>query len=146
VPSDEPARPPTPPPVGVRVARRSQRLEECARFYAEDLRLPQLFAFHDHDGYDGFVFALCGAAVQLELVRTREDRPVPVQDEEDLLILYLADEQELRRTRRRLGEQRGLTLVDSPNPYWHARRAFVVLDPEGRGVMYVVSPDSVVAS
>ncbi|GAA2155847.1 VOC family protein [Nocardioides koreensis] len=125
----------------VRVARRCWRLEECAAFYVNIVGLSQLYEFSDHAGYDGVVLALRGPAVQLELVSPPDDSPMASPDDEDLIVILVDDDRDLDARRHRLTRDLGLTVTRPHNPYWRARRAFVVRDPDGRGVMFAFDPD-----
>jgi catechol 2,3-dioxygenase-like lactoylglutathione lyase family enzyme len=135
--ADEDSR--LPRPAAVRIARRTARLEECRRFYADQLGLPVLASFRDHDGYDGVVLGVPDAAVQLELVSTPEGGPVGEQDEEDALVLYLTADQGGALRDRLVAA--GLSLHEPANAYWRALGAVAVRDPEGRSVLVVPDHD-----
>lgn len=104
-----------PPPV-LRVARASADLAAARRFYVDALGLTVLGAFADHDGFDGLIVGLPGAAWHLELVRERGAavmRPSP----EDLLVLYEPDGARHAEWVRRM-QRYGFDPVAARNPYW----------------------------
>jgi hypothetical protein len=86
--------------------------------------------FADHDGYDGAFLALPGGG-ELELT-TGPTTPRPGTDE-DLLVLYLADLDEVATAAAAL-DAAGVPSVVSSNPYWqHWGREFY--DPDGYRVL-----------
>jgi GNAT superfamily N-acetyltransferase len=107
-----------------RVARPSRDLAAARRFYVELLGLAEDGGFTDHEGYDGLFLRLPGGG-QLELT-TGGPAPQPGTTD-DLLVLYLATDQEVREVADRLSD---LPRVPSENPYWD-QHGFTVLDPDG---------------
>jgi catechol 2,3-dioxygenase-like lactoylglutathione lyase family enzyme len=126
------------PVTAVRFARPTQRLAECAEFYRETIRLTQLFEFHDHSGYCGFVFGLPDRSAQLELVERDGAASIPPPDPENAIVFYLSGTDTTDRVRARL-EAHGLDFVVPENPYWVAAGAFAVADPDGWIVIFVPS-------
>lgn len=124
----------------IRFARATWRLSESSRFYREVVGLSVLAEFHDHDGYDGVVFALPGRSVQLELVTPPRPGSPAQPDPENALVIYLADPAETEVIRDRLRSS-GMRPFVPENPYWIRRGAFGVLDPDGWPVFFVPSPD-----
>jgi catechol 2,3-dioxygenase-like lactoylglutathione lyase family enzyme len=107
-----------------RIARPSRDLQEARHFYVDRLGLAEDGGFTDHDGYDGLFLRLPGGG-QLEL--TVGGPPPQVGTADDLLVLYLATEQEVDAVADRLAD---VPRVPAENPYWD-RHGFTVLDPDG---------------
>jgi GNAT superfamily N-acetyltransferase len=128
------------PARAVRFARSTRRLPETSRFYREIVGLPPLTEFHDHDGYDGVVFALPDRSIQLELVTPPHSPASEQTDRENALVIYLADPAAAAAVRARLRSAHLETLA-SDNPYWTRRGAFGAVDPDGRPVLFVPTPD-----
>ena len=61
----------------LRVARPTDHLEEIVRFYTDGLGLSRLGSFEDHDGFDGVMLGVPGAAYHLEFTRKRVTAQVP---------------------------------------------------------------------
>jgi hypothetical protein len=55
----------------LRVARPTDHLDEVVRFYMEGVGLARLGTFDDHDGFDGVMLGVPGAAYHLEFTRKR---------------------------------------------------------------------------
>lgn len=117
----------------LRVARPTDNLEGIVRFYTEGLGLTILGSFADHDGFDGIMLGLAGAAYHLEFTRKRghEAGRAPTQD--NLLVFYLADRKEWLAAIERM-RTAGYEPVSSFNPYWEQHgRTFE--DPDGYRVV-----------
>src|SRR3954471_24721497 len=72
----------------MRVAPPTIQLQRVREFYEVGVGLPVLWAFEDHDGFDGVIFGVPDERAQLELVTTSHAmRPAPTA--EDALVLYL---------------------------------------------------------
>ncbi|MGW0359390.1 GNAT family N-acetyltransferase [Nocardia nova] len=133
-PSDLPAR-------AIRFARGTWLLSESSRFYREIVGLPVLAEFHDHDGYDGVVFALPDSSTQWELVTPPRPAASSEQpDREHAMVVYLAEPSAVETIRSRLGSSALHPFVPE-NPYWTRRGAFGVLDPDGWPVIFVPPGD-----
>jgi len=65
----------------LRVARPTDHLEEIVRFYTDGLGLSRLGSFEDHDGFDGVMLGVPGAAYHLEFTRKRGHRAGPPRHE-----------------------------------------------------------------
>ncbi len=115
----------------VRVARQTGRLDEVVAFYRDGLGLPEIARFADHDGYSGVMLDLPGTSAHLEFTAT-EHVPLPAAHAEDLLVLYLGDQQEVVRVLA----TSGVTAVPSANPYWD-KVGVTVTDPDGFRVVLV---------
>lgn len=124
------------PVSAVRVARGCADLDRSRAFYHDLLGLELLFEFHDHDGYDGLVLGLPDRSVQLELIHRHGGRP-PVPHPENALVLYLQDEG--AALRRRLAPL--VPLLVPENPYWSARGAFAIDDPDGWQMLIAPASD-----
>lgn len=117
----------------VRVARQTDRLEECERFYADLLGLPVIARFTAHAGYEGVVLGLPGIAAELELTRHAEGSAASPSAADDLVVLTLDRKEVVDAVAERLAAA-GIEPVPPANPWW-ADRALVVPDPEGRLVV-----------
>ncbi|MGV9314491.1 VOC family protein [Streptomyces sp. NPDC003691] len=114
----------------VRFARPTAAYDEVVAFYGDDLGLPVVADWRDHDGYDGVVFGLPGTAVQLEVTQHGTPPRIPRPDPENQLVLYLdgtgaRDEAVARLTAR------GHRPVPPANPYWARYGAVLFEDPDG---------------
>ncbi|MFI6571399.1 VOC family protein [Nocardia fluminea] len=114
----------------VRFARPTARFDEVVAFYRDDLGLAVLAQWRDHDGYDGAVFGLPGAGVQLEITQHGSPPVIPPPHPENQLVLYLRGEQALRGMADRL-TGRGHRPVAPANPYWARSGALLFADPDG---------------
>ncbi|MFI6219952.1 VOC family protein [Nocardia salmonicida] len=124
-----------PQPVGASPTRASRvdgadRNHEVVAFYRDDLGLAVLAQWRDHDGYDGAVFGLPGAGVQLEITQHGSPPLIPPPHPENQLVLYLRGEQALRGMADRL-TGRGHRPVAPANPYWARSGAVLFADPDG---------------
>jgi ribosomal protein S18 acetylase RimI-like enzyme len=116
--------------IATRVAHPAGDLDRSAAFYRDLLGLPVRGGFTGHDGYSGVIFALPGGG-ELELT-AGPAHPRPGTDE-DLLVLYLAGPEQVRRRAAEL-ESAGVPTVPSANPYWK-RWGQTFLDPDGYAVV-----------
>lgn len=117
------------PVAQVRIARPTDNLEACVAFYHEGLGLPVVGSFSGHAGYDGVMLGLPGVDYHLELTRHEAGSPGPAPTRDNLLVLYIPDEDAVARLARRL-EGMGYPAVAPENPYW-AERGVSVEDPDG---------------
>ena len=117
----------------LRVARLTDNLDAVVRFYREGLGFAVVAEFHDHDGFDGVMLGIPGAAYHLEFTRKRghEAGRAPTQD--NLLVFYLPDEDRWRRAVDRLTGL-GYQPVTAFNPYWD-RKGVTFEDPDGYRVV-----------
>ena len=127
------------PVAQVRFARPTDRLAEVVEFYSAGLGLPELFRFTGHDGYDGVILGLPGAGYHLEFTSHADGSPGPAPTEENLLVLYFADEAGMRAMIARLGAA-GHAPVELENPYWAANGAVGFADPDGWRVVLAPRP------
>jgi catechol 2,3-dioxygenase-like lactoylglutathione lyase family enzyme len=117
-----------------RTARPTADLGASRRFYEELVGLPVLFAFEDHDGFDGVIFGVPDERSQLEVVRAVDRGIVPRPSVEDLLVLYYDGEsaRDVVTTRLTAAGFPALPTNDETiNPYWTNVGAAVVVDPDG---------------
>jgi ribosomal protein S18 acetylase RimI-like enzyme len=116
--------------IAARVAHPVGDLDRSAAFYRNLLGLPVRGGFTGHDSYSGVIFALPGGG-ELELT-AGPVRPRP-GTEDDLLVLYLAGPEQVRRRAAELASA-GVPTVPSANPYWE-RWGQTFLDPDGYAVV-----------
>jgi catechol 2,3-dioxygenase-like lactoylglutathione lyase family enzyme len=115
----------------LRIARHTERLDEVVEFYRDGIGLTEIGRFRDHDGYDGVFLAVPGTAAHLELT-AGGGHGAPAPHPESLLVLYLGDDDAVRRVAARLN----LEPVPPVNPYW-AEHGLTFQDPDGFGVVLV---------
>jgi catechol 2,3-dioxygenase-like lactoylglutathione lyase family enzyme len=123
----------------MRVARPTAQLDRVREFYETVVGLPVLWAFEDHDGFDGVIFGVPDERAQLELVTTpHATRPEPTA--EDALVLYLAaDELDALVERLRTHATAEVAADDAElNPYWPNNGAVTFVDPDGYRL--IISP------
>ncbi|MFI9722151.1 VOC family protein [Streptomyces sp. NPDC052396] len=114
----------------VRFARPTANYRDILAFYRDDLGLPVLAAWQGHAGYDGVVFGLPGAPVQMEITQHGRPPAIPEPHPENQLVLYLRDAEARDVVVRRLAD-RGHRPVKAANPYWPERGAVLFEDPDG---------------
>jgi catechol 2,3-dioxygenase-like lactoylglutathione lyase family enzyme len=117
----------------LRVARATDRLNEVVRFYVTGLGLEQLGSFDDHDGFDGVMIGVPGAAYHLEFTHQRGHAAGDAPTKENLLIFYLPQDDEWKLAVTQM-EEAGYAPVPSLNPYWD-RRGRTFEDPDGYRVV-----------
>ena len=122
----------------LRVARHTKRLDELVRFYRDDLGLPEIGRFADHEDYDGVFLAVPGTSAHLEFTSGGLHEP-PAPNPETLLVLYLGSHEAVARTCERVGAEP----VEAANPYWR-ENGVTLSDPDGFRVVLVPRwwPDS----
>lgn len=114
----------------VRFARPTAHINECMAFYGDDLGLPVLASWRDHDGYDGVVFGLPGSPTHFELTQHLAEPQIPESSTENQLVLYLSGADAVAAAVGRLGS-RGHRPVDIANRYWADRGAVSFADADG---------------
>jgi catechol 2,3-dioxygenase-like lactoylglutathione lyase family enzyme len=122
----------------VRFARPTQQLDAVIAFYHDGLGLNKLGEFRDHDGYDGVMLGLPGKTYHLEFTRHAAGRPCRAPSADNLLVLYVPDEAQVRAMRERL-EGSGHAPVEPENPYWK-QNGVTYEDPDGWRVVLCHSP------
>lgn len=112
----------------LRVARPTDSIDAIIPFYRDGLGFEVLFRFGEHDGFDGVMLGLRGAAYHLEFT-TKRGHPAgraPTQD--NLLVFYLPDGDEFAAAVSRM-QAAGFDSVTSFNPYWDQKgKTFEDLD------------------
>jgi catechol 2,3-dioxygenase-like lactoylglutathione lyase family enzyme len=109
------------PVTQLRIARPTDKLEACVRFYVEGLGLKRLGGFEKHAGYDGVFIGLPGYGVHLELTHHEAGSPCPAPTRDNLLVLYVPD---------RAASTLGYPPVEPENPYWK-QHGVTIEDPDG---------------
>jgi catechol 2,3-dioxygenase-like lactoylglutathione lyase family enzyme len=117
----------------LRVARPTDQLDEVVRFYTEGLGLTLLGSFEDHDGFDGLMLGLPGAAYHLEFTRKRGHVAGRAPTEDNLLVFYLPEVEAWQAAVDKLTAA-GYHAVASYNPYWD-RQGLTYEDPDGYRVV-----------
>ena len=117
----------------LRVARATDRLDDVTRFYVAGIGLHRLDSFVDHDGFDGAMLGVPGAAYHLEFTGRRGQAASPVPCEENLLVFYLPELHQWRAAIARTTAG-GFHPVPSINPYWD-RGGVTFEDPDGHRVV-----------
>jgi catechol 2,3-dioxygenase-like lactoylglutathione lyase family enzyme len=118
------------PVAQVRIARPTDKLQEVERFYCQGLGLRKLGSFENHNGYDGIMLGLPGFPYHLEFTQHESGSPCPAPSKDNLLVLYIPDEESISHTVQRLA-QIGHPEVEPENPYWKGKGAITVEDPDG---------------
>lgn len=101
----------------LRVARSTENLQKMIYFYHDGLGLDVLYEFKDHEGFDGIMLGMKGAAYHLEFTHNSNHLAPRAPSEDNLLVFYLPDEQNWKATVERM-EKAGYLPVKSFNPYW----------------------------
>ena len=117
----------------LRVARPTDHLEEVIRFYTEGIGLSILGSFEDHQGFDGVMLGLPGAAYHLEFTRKHGQSAGRAPTQDNLLVFYISDKQEWLNATERMAAA-GYRPVASFNPYWD-RLGQTYEDPDGYRVV-----------
>lgn len=116
-------------PPHLRIARPVRDLELAVSMYKEGVGLQELGGFRDHDGFDGVMLGRPGADHHFEFTVCRHHPVQPAPTAEDLLVLYIPD-QEAWEHRCAALLSAGFRETPPFNPYWETRgRTFV--DPDG---------------
>jgi catechol 2,3-dioxygenase-like lactoylglutathione lyase family enzyme len=113
----------------LRVARPTDHLEEVVRFYTEGMDLIVLGSFENHEGFDGVMMGLPGAAYHLEFTRKNGHRAGHAPTQDNLLVFYFPDKPEWLAALERMSKA-GYESVPSYNPYWD-RWGLTYEDPDG---------------
>lgn len=110
-----------------RVARHTAQLDAIIRFYIDILGLKKLGEF-DHEGYKGVFIGEENQSWHLEFTQN-EIAPCHKADEDHLLVFYMDNEQLYKACIARI-EKTGYTKVTAQNPYWNVWGK-TYLDPDG---------------
>jgi hypothetical protein len=120
-------------PTSLRVARPTNDVATVIRFHVADLGLEIIDSFTDHQGFDGVMIGVPGAAWHLEFTSCagHDAGRAPTQD--NLLVFYLPDPVLWQAAVNRMTSA-GHRPVVSFNPYWEEQgRTFE--DPDGYRVV-----------
>lgn len=113
----------------LRIARPSDDLEAVVCFYRDGLGFNVLYEFKDHDGFDGVMLGLPGAAYHLEFTRKAGHAAGRAPTEDNLLVFYLPDRTEWQNAVQKM-EAAGHRPVSAFNPYWDVNGK-TFQDPDG---------------
>ncbi|WP_245872314.1 VOC family protein [Brucella pituitosa] len=116
-------------PVQIRFARPTDKFSEVVTFYRDGLGLPELGSFADHAGYNGIMLGLPGKSAHLEFTEHQAGSPCRAPSEDNLLVIYITDENAYERLNRRM-QGKGYAPVKPENPYW-IDHSFTYEDPDG---------------
>ena len=117
----------------LRVARPTDDLMAVLAFYRDGLGLEVLYAFKDHDGFDGIMLGKRNAPYHLEFTRAHGHAAGRAPTQDNLLIFYMPEPGEWRAAVTRM-QAGGFDPVRSFNPYWDEHgRTFE--DPDGYRVV-----------
>src|SRR5436190_566332 len=94
--------PPDPSHAHLRVARPTDDLAAVVAFYRDGLGFDLLAEFRDHDGFDGVMLGRPGAAYHLEFTRRAGHPAGRAPTADNLLVFYLPEADDWRRTVARL--------------------------------------------
>jgi catechol 2,3-dioxygenase-like lactoylglutathione lyase family enzyme len=117
----------------LRVARPSDDVDAMIPFYVDGLGLEVLFRFEDHDGFDGLILGQAGFPYHFEFTRAHGHVAGRAPTRDNLLILYLPDDEAWEAAVGRMGAA-GFPPVPSFNPYWD-RSGRTYEDPDGYRVV-----------
>ena len=117
----------------LRVARPTNDLAALRHFYVEGLRLKELYAFAEHDGFDGLILGHPRAPYHLEFTRQAGVLVPPAPTAENLLVFYLPDAAEWQAAVARM-QAAGYAPVPAHNNYWD-RQGVTFADPDGYRVV-----------
>jgi catechol 2,3-dioxygenase-like lactoylglutathione lyase family enzyme len=104
----------------LRIARPVSSLERSVALYTRGLGLSEIGGFRDHEGFDGVMLGKPELDCHFEFTYCRAHPVTPAPTPEDLIVLYLPDSDEWRRTCASMLEA-GFCEVPSFNPYWRGR-------------------------
>jgi len=121
------------PQTVLRIARPTDNLEEVVRFYTEGVGLMVLGSFENHEGFDGVMLGIPGAAYHLEFTCKHGHRAGRAPTQDNLLVFYVDDRQEWLRVIERMSDA-GYQPVPSFNSYWD-RLGRTYEDPDGYRVV-----------
>lgn len=113
----------------MRIVRPVRDIERAAQMYCRGLGLRVVGSFQNHDGLDGVMLGIAGAAYHFEFTRCPGHPVDPAPTPEDLTVFYIPDGLEWQTACERMFAA-GFKRVAAFNPYWEARgRTYE--DPDG---------------
>lgn len=117
----------------LRVARPTNDLAALRAFYVEGLGMSELYAFTQHDGFDGLMVGQPQAPYHLEFTHQAGHLAPPAPTAEHLLILYYPEQADWEAAVAQL-RAGGYVPVPAHNPYWD-RQGLTFEDPDGYRVV-----------
>jgi catechol 2,3-dioxygenase-like lactoylglutathione lyase family enzyme len=117
----------------LRVARPTNDLAALRRFYVEGVGLRELYAFANHDGFDGLIVGHSQAPYHLEFTRQAGYVVAPAPTAENLLVFYFPERAEWEVAVAQLRAQ-GYVPVPAHNAYWD-QEGLTFEDPDGYRVV-----------
>lgn len=112
-----------------RIARPTDQIAAIEKFYCEGLGLQKIGGFSGHEGYTGLMIGLPDASYHLEFTEHVDGSPCPAPTEDNLLVFYMPDKQQITAIQSRLSEM-GYFEVPPENPYWY-EKGVTIPDPDG---------------
>ncbi len=100
----------------LRVARPTDRLDQVIHFYTEGLGLQILYQFENHEGFDGIMVGMPGAAYHFEFTHQQGHRVGDAPTQDNLIVFYLPNQLEWQQAIARM-KAAGYEPVQSYNPY-----------------------------
>ena len=119
----------------LRVARPTDDLDAVVKFYRDGLGFVSLGGFAGHDGFDGQMLGLKGAAYHLEFTKKAGHQAGRAPTKDNLLVIYVTDEAAWKAAVLRM-EQAGYPPVPAFNPFWDSC-GNTFEDPDGYRVVLV---------
>ena len=101
----------------IRIARPTDDLEACKRFYAVGLGLDVLASFEDHEGFDGVMIGGQDFLWHLEFTRAHGHPAGRAPGDDNLLVLYCGTWGGVHEIGDRMSGA-GYSPVKAFNPYW----------------------------
>ncbi|MCP4227280.1 MAG: VOC family protein [Actinomycetia bacterium] len=126
------------PVTQVRIARPTDQLDAVVEFYRDGIGLPVITTFERHAGYSGVILGMPGRDYHLEFVHHEDGSPGPAPTDDNLLVLYLPDEEAIASATSRLAGI-GFEPVAPENPYWEDQ-GVTFADPDGWRVVLFDDP------
>lgn len=112
----------------IRIARPTDKFMEVMDFYEKGVGLPRLTDFAGN-GYTGVIYGLPGSSHHLEFITHENGSPCPAPTEDNLLVLYIPEKDQVNRIAERLFSM-GYEEVEPENPYWE-EKGITIEDPDG---------------
>jgi catechol 2,3-dioxygenase-like lactoylglutathione lyase family enzyme len=117
----------------LRIARPTNDLAALRRFYVEGVGLRELYAFENHDEFDGLIVGHSQAPYHLEFTRQAGHVVAPAPTAEHLLVFYFPELADWEAAVAQLRVQ-GYASVPAHNAYWD-RQGLTFEDPDGYRVV-----------
>lgn len=119
----------------LRIARHTNNLQAIEEFYCKIIALDNLGSFQEHEGYHGLFLGKRGLDWHLEFTTSNEPAN-HYPDEDDLLVFYVKDQNELNDFKRLFAVKK-IDIHSAKNPYWN-RNSLMVKDPDGFGIVITI--------